>query len=128
MSDTSVLHGLRRDLTREMFEDLAALQCTPEEILGYVGTDLKRLESWCRRIYGRNRSLGEMLGMIRQDGLIAIRRASFEQLRKSATLVAQQYTRFLPDAGREKPSDEAVQSFASLLTPVSSQQVEELFE
>ena len=39
--------------------------------------------------------------MIRQDGLIAIRRASFDQLKKSAALVSQQYNRFLPAAGTD---------------------------
>ena len=32
----NVLRGFRRELTRELFEELAALQCTPEEIIGYI--------------------------------------------------------------------------------------------
>lgn len=38
------------------------------------------------------------MDMIRMDGLIAIRRASFDQLKKSATIISQQYNRFLPNA------------------------------
>ena len=102
--ETAVLHGLRRELTKELFEELGALQCAPEEILGYIGTTERKLAAWCRKTY--RRSLEEMLRMIRQDGLIAIRRASFEQLRKSATVISQQYNRFLPDAGRD-PRDSA---------------------
>ena len=90
----SALKGLRREITREIFEELAALQCTREEILGYAGVTEKKLEAWCRKTYGR--PLPVMMEMIRQDGLIAIRRASFEQLKKSATIVSQQYNRFLP--------------------------------
>ena len=98
-ADPTVLRGLRRGMTKEMFEELAALQCAVEEILGYVGTTERKLEAWCRKVY--RRPLAEMLSMIRQDGLVAIRRASFEQLKKSATIIAPQYNRFLPDAGRD---------------------------
>ena len=128
MNDPPVLHGLRRDLTREMFEDLAALQCEEPEILGYIGTTRDRLEKWCRRTYHR-RSLEEMLRMIRQDGLIAIRRASFEQLKKSATIISQQYNRFLPSAGAEDRSqaDDAIRAFTDMMS-ASEETVREVFE
>ena len=98
------LRGLRRELTQPLFEELAALQCTREEILGYVGVSEDKLERWCRRVY--RRTLAESLSMIRQDGLIAIRRASFDQLKKSATIISQQYNRFLPMV-REDPREAA---------------------
>ena len=97
------LPGKRRELTREMFEELAALQCEIPEILGYVDVEEKKLASWCRRNYGHE--LEETLFMLRQDGLIEIRRASFDQLRKSATLIQQQLNRFL--SGREDADGEA---------------------
>ena len=50
---TPVLKGLRRELTRELFEELGSLQCGLEEILGYIGTNREALEKWCRRVYGR---------------------------------------------------------------------------
>ena len=56
MNDPPVLQGLRRAMTRDDFEELAALQCEEAEILGYVGTTRDRLEKWCRRTY-RRRSL-----------------------------------------------------------------------
>ena len=129
MKDTVVLKGLRREMTRELFEELVALQCGPEEILGYIGTDRIRLELWCRRVYGRRYSLEEMMSMIRQDGLIAIRRASFDQLKKSATVVSQQYNRFLPNAGQPAEEEEAaaVQAFAKLMGTVQDTTVKELF-
>ena len=98
-AEPTVLHGLRREMDKDLFEELAALQCAVEEILGYVGTTERKLEQWCWRNY--RRKLPVMLSMIRQDGLIAIRRASFEQLKKSATIISQQYNRFLPDAGAD---------------------------
>ena len=51
MPDTGTLKGLRREMTREMFEELAALQCEVPEILGYVGTTAEKLEKWCRKTY-----------------------------------------------------------------------------
>lgn len=77
--DPPTLKGYRRELTREVFEDLAALQCEPEEILGYIGTNKQKLNAWCKRTY--RRPLFEILEAVRQDGLIQIRRASFEQLK-----------------------------------------------
>lgn len=115
--ETGILAGLRREMTREMFEELGALQCTPEEILGYVGTTEKKLAAWCRKTYGK--PLAEMLRMIRQDGLVAIRRASFEQLKKSASIVSQQYNRYLPGAGAVPGADAeaAIRALAGISVP-----------
>ena len=123
---TVILRGLRRELTRELFEELGALQCTTEEILGYIGTTERKLESWCRKIY--RRSLGETLAMVRQDGLIAIRRASFEQLKKSATLISQQYNRFLPNAGTDpqKSAEETIRALTAAAAP-QREEIRELF-
>ena len=46
------LKGFRRELTKELFEELGALQCPVKEILGYVGTDEVALGKWIRRTYG----------------------------------------------------------------------------
>ena len=120
------LRGLRRELTRELFEELAALQCAVEEILGYVGTTEKKLERWCRKTY--RRPLDEMLPMIRQDGLIAIRRASFDQLKKSATIISQQYNRFLPNAGADPraSADAAIRALTAAAAP-SGEELREMF-
>ena len=126
MPDTGTLKGLRREMTRDMFEELASMQCEVPEILGYVGTTPEKLEKWCRKTY--RRPLDEMVRMIRQDGLIAIRRASFEQLKKSATIISQQYNRFLPQAGAEDRSqaDNAIRAFTAMLDP-KEETVRELF-
>lgn len=124
MSDFTPLKGLRREMTREMFEELGALQCEIPEILGYVGTSRDKLSRWCRKNY--RLPLEDVLFMLRQDGLIEIRRASFDQLKKSATLIQQQFNRFLAARGDssaeeakrlareifslDDPPDEAVQS------------------
>ena len=126
MPEPVTLRGLRRELTRELFEELAALQCAEEEILGYIGTTEKKLERWCRKTY--RRPLAEMLSMIRQDGLIAIRRASFEQLRKSATVISQQYNRFLPKAGADaRENAEAVIRAVTAAAAPGREELRELY-
>ena len=108
MEEATPLRGLRRDLTREDFEELCALQCAAPEILGWAGVTEEALGAWVRDVYGLE--LGEAMEMIRQDGLIEIRKASFDQLKKSATLIQQQYNRFL--AGREDPRAEEAKRLA----------------
>ncbi len=65
------LRGRRRELTRDVFEHLCALQCRLPEILGYAGITEKDLEKWCRRQY--RLPLSDAMAMLRQDGLIEIR-------------------------------------------------------
>ena len=121
------LRGSRREITREEFESLAALQCEPEELMGYVGIPVEKLEKWCKRTY--RMPLREALTMLRQDGLIAIRRASFELLMKSAPLIQQQYNRFLsaPAEEKEKDSRELARRIFSLAAP-AEKEMKELYE
>ena len=124
--ESGTLRGLRRELTKDLFEELAALQCTPEEILGYIGTTEQKLERWCRKVY--RRPLSEMMPMIRQDGLIAIRRASFDQLKKSATIISQQYNRFLPNAGTDprESAEAAIRAVTAAAAP-TREELRELY-
>ena len=127
MSEANVLSGRRRELTRELFEELGALQCEPEEILGFIGTDEESLDSWCQDVY--DLGLKEILPMVRQDGLIEIRRASFDALRKSAPLIQQQYNRYLSSQAEEKEREareRAKQVFAKLT--LGEEAKRELFE
>lgn len=121
MGKETVLPGLRRELTRETFEELVALQCEPEEITGYAGVTLCDLDGWCVSVYGR--PLAEMMEMIRKDGLIAIRRASFEQLKKSATVISQQYNRFLPAARTDERAgaEEAIRALTAAAEPAEGE-------
>ena len=126
MPETTTLCGLRRELTKDLFEELAALQCTTEEILGYIGTTEKKLDTWCRKTY--RRPLEVMIPMIRKDGLIAIRRASFDQLKKSATIISQQYNRFVPQACADprEETENAIRLLTAAVTP-SPEAMRELY-
>ena len=126
MAENAPLRGLRREMDKQLFEELAALQCEIPEILGYVGTTEEKLSKWCRRNY--RMPLEETMFMLRQDGLIEIRRASFDQLRKSATLIQQQITRFLSgkNAGQEEEAKKLAERIFSL--EESEEEVRGLFK
>ena len=125
MSTPPILRGYRRELTKELFEDLGALQCEPSEILGYIGTTLPKLEAWCRKTY--RRPLPEILEAVRQDGLIQIRRASFEQLKKSATVITQQYNRFLPPVKQDDDGARAAIEALTAAVTLPEEEVREVF-
>ena len=92
-----------------------------------MGTTERKLDRWCRRVY--RLALGEILPMIRCDGLIEIRRASFDALRKSAPLIQQQYARFLssPAENREKAARLSAREVFSMLD-AGEDKVRALFE
>ena len=107
-AEASPLRGLRRELSQGDFEELCALQCEVPEILGWAGVSEAELSAWVEGIY--HLPLPEVMAMVRQDGLIEIRKASFDQLKKSAALIQQQYNRFL--AGRGDPRTEEAKQLA----------------
>lgn len=132
-TDSPPLRGLRRELTVPLFEQLCALQCRREEILGYIGADPPALEKWCKKVY--RKPSDEIMNMIRQDGIVEIRKAAFELQRKNATMAGQQVLRFIGPPGptaEEKArllteeSTAAVRQFVSMALP-PRETVEELF-
>jgi len=123
--DIPPLHGYRRDLTKELFESLISLQCEVPEVLGYTGTDLPHLERWVRRVY--RRPLPEIIQAVRQDGLIEIRKASFDQLKKSATIISQQYNRFLPPVKQDDASARAAIAALTAAVSLPEEEVREVF-
>jgi len=101
----STLKGIRRELTKDQVEELAALQCQASEIIGYAGTTEEAFTRWCDETY--HLSVPDTLEMLRQDGLIEIRRAGFALLMKNATLVNHQYLRYLPTLPSTTPTEAA---------------------
>ncbi len=128
ITEAGPLRGLRREMPREDFERLCRLQCGIPQILGYCGVDREKLERWCRRTY--HRPAEDMLEMIRQDGLIEIREAAFDLMKKNASLVNQQLNRFsLQQANAEDEEREnALRAFAGMLGGADEETVAGVFE
>lgn len=120
------LQGYRRTLTKDLFESLVSLQCEVSEILGYTGTTLPHLERWVRRVY--RRPLPEIIQAVRQDGLIEIRKASFDQLKKSATIISQQYNRFLPPPAQDDTASKAAIAALTAAVSLPPEEVQEVFQ
>ena len=114
-------------MTREDFERLCRLQCRIPQFLGFAGVSRDKLERWCRKVY--RLALEEAVEMIRQDGLIEIREAAFELMKKSATMANQQFNRFLPGAEPDDNAarDAAVQAFTAMLRGADEDTVRETF-
>ena len=120
--------GPRKGLPREDFERLCRLQCGVPQLLGWCGVERGKLERWCRRTY--HRPLEEVLEMVRQDGLIEIREAAFDLMKKNASLVNQQLNRFLPKLEEPEEADReaALRAFAGLIGGTEEETVAEVFE
>ena len=73
------------------------------------------------------RPLPEVLEAVRQDGLIQIRRASFEQLKKSATVITQQYNRFLPPVKQDDDGARAAIEALTAAVTLPEEEVREVF-
>ena len=69
-----------------------------------------------------------MIPMIRQDGFIAIRRALFDQLKKSATLITQQFNRLQAMGGEDEKTrtEAAIRAFTAAVQ-APEEAMEELF-
>jgi len=118
------LRGLRRTMSREDFESLCFYQCRAEEICGYAGVSREKLAAWVRRAY--RMGLEDILPMLHQDGLIEIRKAAFDCLKKSTTLINQQYNRFIPVLPPESNEGQAaMEALMKMLEPDADPENEE---
>lgn len=68
----------------DFFEKLCALQCTTEEICGYLNCSEQYLKDWCRQTY--NTDYYEVYRVKTTKGKIALRNIQFEMAKKSPTM------------------------------------------
>lgn len=73
-----------KQISKEEFEKLCALQCTQAEICDWFDVTDKTLRSWVRRTY--NKSFSEVYDLKRQKGMISLRRSQFKLAEKNATM------------------------------------------
>ena len=74
----------RKEISREQFEKLCAMQCTEQEMCGFFGVCEDTLNSWCKRTYGD--TFSEVYKKHSQDGKISLRRTQFKLAEKSPAM------------------------------------------
>lgn len=74
----------RKEINKEQFEKLCAMQCTEEEMCGFFGITDKTLSSWCKREYGENFS--DTFKKYSQDGKISLRRNQFKMAERNVSM------------------------------------------
>ena len=74
----------KKEVDQKTFEKLCYLQCTKEEICGFLDITDKTLDSWCRRIYSA--SFSEVFRQKRGAGKISLRRSQFRLAEKNANM------------------------------------------
>ena len=73
-----------KQIERELFENLCALQCDINEIANCLECDNKTLENWCKREYGKNFS--EVFEEKRARGKVSLRRTQWKLAEKSPAM------------------------------------------
>lgn len=81
----------RKEIKKEEFEKLCALQCTLAEIAGFFDCSEDTIERWCKRTYKDDISkkplgFAETYKIHSQAGKISIRRNQFRLAEKSAAM------------------------------------------
>lgn len=74
----------RKEIDKKQFENLCGLQCTKEEICGFLEITDKTLENWCKRTY--KAGFSEVFKQKRGKGKISLRRNQFRLAEKNANM------------------------------------------
>lgn len=89
-----------KEIDQKSFENLCVLQCTLEEICGFLEVSDKTLEKWCKRTYGMNFS--EVFAQKRSKGKISLRRYQFQMAAKNPTMAIWLGKQWLGQAEQQK--------------------------
>lgn len=74
----------RKEIDKDSFEKLCAIQCTLNEIAGFFDCSEDTIERWCTREY--NERFAEIYAKKRGIGHISLRRAQFRLAEHNATM------------------------------------------
>lgn len=74
----------KKEIDKADFEKLCALQCTKEEMCGFLDVTDKTLESWCKRTY--KKGFSDVFRQKRGKGKISLRRNQFRLAEKNANM------------------------------------------
>lgn len=121
----------KREIDKEEFEKLCALQCTEREICYFFNVTDKTLNAWCRRTY--RQGFSEVYAHAREPGLVSLRASQFKLAKKSASMAQFLGKNYLGQ--RDNPIVEEtldkinanMQALANLInTPAPNRRIEEL--
>ena len=73
-----------KEIDKAQFEKLCALQCTKEEICGFLEISDKTLDGWCKRTY--KTGFSDIYRQKREMGKISLRQSQFRLAEKNANM------------------------------------------
>lgn len=76
----------QKEINQEQFEKLCGLQCTQEEICGFLGVSDKTLTAWIKRTYGKSYSFSDIFKEKRAGGKVSLRRYQFNLAKSNANM------------------------------------------
>lgn len=74
----------RKEIDRDEFEKLCALQCTKAEVAGFFNVSEDTIERWCKRTY--KESFAVVFANKRSGGKISLRRSQFRLAEKDSRM------------------------------------------
>lgn len=74
----------RKEINKEQFEKLCAMQCTESELCSWFDITDKTLDNWCKRTY--HKGFSEVYAQKREGGKISLRRMQWHLAEKNAAM------------------------------------------
>lgn len=74
----------KKNIDKDIFENLCKYQCTLEEISGIFNCSADTIERWCKRTY--KEKFKDVYNRFAAHGKLSLRRAQFKLAEKSATM------------------------------------------
>lgn len=118
-----------KQIDKVQFEKLCALQCTEEEICGFLDVTDKTLEKWCQKEYKAHFS--EVFRQKRGVGKVSLRRSQWRLAEKNANMaiwLGKQYLgqRDMPQENTTETQNNDMQTLADLLQhPVPNRDIKD---
>lgn len=84
VKEPSMMARPEKEIDKKTFEGLCNLQCTEEEICGFLNVTDKTLVKWCKKTYGLGFS--DTFKKYSQGGKVSLRRSQFRMAETNSTM------------------------------------------
>lgn len=91
-----------KEIKQKQFEALCKIQCTHDEICSILDVDIKTLEAWCKKTYGK--TFSKVFAEKRDGGKASLRRTQWLQAEKNPTMAIWLGKQYLGQ--KDKPEEE----------------------